>query len=137
LPGLTGGDERELLGAVEAPGLGPRDHRGRVDRGRAGELHRHRVDPVLGEGLDARPPFEERRPGRGDISTDGRRRAEPGDDDTYPVFTHVELLADRGGGPSGGAAWGLRGPPPAARGTRWHREGPCRRRAADRARGRP
>src|SRR5690606_16878096 len=101
-------------GAVEAPGLGPRDHRGRVDRGRAGELHRHRVDPVLGEGLDARPPFEERRPGRGDISTDGRRRAEPGDDDTYPVFTHVELLADRGAGrpaaPRGVS--GARRPPP-------------------------
>ena len=76
-----GGDHGELRGAVEAAGLDPLEHLGRLDGDAAGDLDRQLVGPVVVEVADAGAAGEQGLPGRGDVTADGGGGAEAGDDD--------------------------------------------------------
>jgi hypothetical protein len=96
-PGLTGGDERHLLAAVEAPRLDAGDHLGRLHLERRRDLHRQVVlvdeVEVLVDAAHTRAAGENRLPGGGDVTAERGGRPHPGDDDL-----------DAGIG-SGGAHW--------------------------------
>ena len=85
-PRLLGGDERDLLAAVQPPGLHPGEDLERGDRQRRGDLHRQ-VEPahprvrLVVDVLDAGAAREHRLPGGRDVPTERGGGAQPGDDD--------------------------------------------------------
>ena len=64
-PGLHGRDHGELGGAVQAAGLDPLEHLGRLDGDPAGDLDRQVLGPVVVEVADAGPSVDQGVPGVG------------------------------------------------------------------------
>ena len=81
-----GGDDRDLLAAVEAAGPDPVDLLGRVVGEPGDELGGELLDPVVGDAGDPRPPGQQRVPGAGHVATERRGGAEAGDDDVVVVL---------------------------------------------------
>ncbi len=75
-------DHRELRGAVQAAGLDPLEDLGRLDGHASGDLDRHLLGPVVGQGADAGTSVHERVPGAGDVASDGAGGAEAGHHDS-------------------------------------------------------
>ncbi len=89
-PRLARRDERELLAPVQAAGLDPVHQAGRVGGGPAGNAGGQLAGPVLGQLRHAAASGQQRVPGRGDVGSHRRDRAEPGDDDVRPVCAHCD-----------------------------------------------
>src|SRR5690606_7196672 len=81
LPGLLGGDQRELLGAVEPAQPRAREELGGVLRGAPGDADGQLLGPLLFDGGDSGPAFEEGGPGRGDVTPQRGGGAQASDDD--------------------------------------------------------
>src|SRR4029453_1114083 len=87
-PGLLGGDDGDLLAAVEATGADPVDLVGRVGGQPRDELGRVVLDPVVGDPADPRPPGEQCVPGAGDVAPERRGGTQSGDDDVGDGRAH-------------------------------------------------
>src|SRR5690606_13448472 len=88
-------DQGELCRPVQPPCLYSGEDVGRFDCDPAGDAHRKLLRPVLGQRDDAGPAGEERLPGRRDVASDGRRRAESGDNDSLLGVGHTPQALDR------------------------------------------
>ena len=85
-PGLLGGNERDLLAAIQPPRLYARDHLERRHRQGSGDAHRQVVTAhpfvlVVVDALDAGAACEHRLPGRRDVPAERGGGTQPGDDD--------------------------------------------------------
>jgi hypothetical protein len=87
-PRLARGYHRQLAAAVEPAGLHAVHHRRRVDQRRGPDVHRQLLDPLLGHRPHAGASGQQGLPGRRDVASDGRGRAEAGDDDAHLVVGH-------------------------------------------------
>ena len=92
-PRFPGGDDRRLLGPVQAPGLDSGQHLGRIDGHARGDAHLQVGGPVFGEGHDTRPPFEQAGPECRHVAPEGSSGAKAGDDD---VVDHGGVLRGAG-----------------------------------------
>src|SRR3954454_5132117 len=80
-PGLERGDERQLPGPVETASLDALEHVVGVDGDLGSDLGAELLGPVVLEGAYSGLTFEQRGPGRGHVTADGRGRAESGHED--------------------------------------------------------
>ena len=88
-PCLARGDHRGLLCSVQPPGLDAGQHLGRIHCHLGRDAHLQVGGPVLGEGHDTRPPFEQAGPERRHIPPEGSSSAKASDDD---VVDHGAVL---------------------------------------------
>ena len=91
-PGLEGGDQRELAGAVETAGLDPVQDVARLDRDLSRDLGAELLGPLVLERAHSGLAGQQGLPGRGDVAADGGRGPESGDDDSSAAHL-VHLVA--------------------------------------------